>query len=127
MKWLLNNKMKPVSKSDRRIANIYDTEFKPWVSASGENTGESLLQLNDANPDGVGFHVYRMAPGITTTPHRHTEDEEFFLLEGDLRDNDGTAYRVGDLVWMKKDTEHCSYSENGCTLLVYIGCAETPV
>ncbi|MGB1010404.1 MAG: cupin domain-containing protein [Thiolinea sp.] len=119
--------MKPIVKEDRRVANIYKTAFKPWETESGGDTGESLIQLNSAYADGVGFHVYRMAPGTTTTPHRHTEDEEFYVLEGELTDNDGTTYRQGDLVWLKKDTEHYSYSEKGCTLIVYIKTAEVPV
>jgi len=119
--------MKNVSKAERRIANIHDTEFKQWSLEDGGNSGQSLLQLNSDYPDGVGFHVFKMAPGTTTEAHRHTEDEEFYVLEGDLTDNDGTTYRQGDLVWMEKGTEHSSYSENGCTLIVYIQKAEVPV
>ena len=85
------------------------------------------MQLNESKPDGVGFHLFRMAPGTTTETHRHTGDEEWFVLEGDLTDNDGTRYEPGDLVWMKEGTEHHSYSEKGCTLVVYIETAETLV
>ncbi len=119
--------MKPIAPADRKVANINTTPFKPWLSTAGESTGESLIQLNAAKQDGVGFHIYRMAPGTTTTPHVHTGDEEFYVLSGELTDNDGTTYREGDLVWLKKGTEHYSYSENGCTLLVYIEVAEVPV
>ena len=47
------------------------------------------------------------------------------MLEGDLKDNDGTCYKAGDLVWMKEGTEHNSCTEHGCTLIVYIKKAET--
>ncbi|OED38895.1 cupin [Chromatiales bacterium (ex Bugula neritina AB1)] len=119
--------MKAVQQNERRIANVNDAEFKPWMNDGGEDSGQSVLQLDNTRGDGVGFHVFRMAPGTTTESHQHMEDEEFFVLEGDLTDNDGTVYRPGDLVWMKKGTEHNSYSENGCTLIVYIGRAEVPV
>ncbi len=119
--------MKSVSNDERRIVNIYNAEFKPWLMEDSSESGQSLLQLNDTNQDGVGFHVFRMEPGTTTEPHHHTEDEEFYVLQGDLTDNDGTKYREGDLVWMKKGTEHCSYTENGCTLIVYIKKAEVSV
>ena len=119
--------MKPIVPEDRRVANSHETAFKPWSSEDGSDTGESLIQINSSGQDGVGFHIYRMAPGTTTTPHRHTEDEEFFVIEGELTDNDGTTYRAGDLVWLKKDTEHYSYSEKGCTLVVYIKTAEVAV
>ena len=119
--------MKTVEKDHRKIINIGAATFKPWVLESGNDSGQSLVQLNSANPDGVGFHLFRMAPGTTTEAHRHAGDEEFYVLDGDLVDNDGTRYEPGDLVWMKEGTEHHSYSENGCTLVVYIAEAETPV
>lgn len=116
--------MKPVADDHRKIVNINDATFKNWESANGEDSGQSFLQLNASNPDGVGFHLFRMAPGTATDSHRHTGDEEWFMLDGDLTDNDGTCYQAGDLVWMKEGTEHNSYSEHGCTLVVYIKEAE---
>ena len=119
--------MKPVPEGHRKIVNLKDAQFKPWELEEGGDSGQSLVQLNESKPDGVGFHLFRMAPGTTTDTHRHTGDEEWFVLEGDLVDNDGTQYKPGDLVWMKEGTEHHSYSENGCTLVVYIETAETLV
>ena len=116
--------MKPVNAGDRKVVNIKEAEFKVWESESGEDSGQSLVQLNTSKPDGVGFHLFRMAPGTTTDSHRHTGDEEWFMIEGDLTDNDGTRYEPGDLVWMKEGTEHNSYTEQGCTLVVYIETAE---
>jgi quercetin dioxygenase-like cupin family protein len=116
--------MKPINGQDRRIANIHTTQFEPLETQDGSLTGQSVLQINDSQPKGVGFHIYKMAAGFTTDAHIHTEDEEFFILEGDIVDNDGTRYVAGDLVWLKKGTEHNSYSEKGCTLVVYIKEAE---
>jgi quercetin dioxygenase-like cupin family protein len=117
--------MKSVASGDRLVANINEAEFKPWVCEDGSvDHSQTVLQLNTARPFGVGFHLYRMAPGTTTAAHRHTGDEEFFVLDGDLTDNDGTEYHPGDLVLMKKGTEHNSTTKNGCTLVVYIEQAE---
>jgi anti-sigma factor ChrR (cupin superfamily) len=66
-----------------------------------------------------------MEPGYTTIPHQHNGNEEFFIVSGDLTDNDGTVYRAGDLVWLKDGTQHCSYSEHGCVIVVYIPDTET--
>jgi anti-sigma factor ChrR (cupin superfamily) len=60
-----------------------------------------------------------MEPGYTTIPHQHNGNEEFFIISGDLTDNDGTVYRAGDLVWLKDGTQHCSYTEKGCVIVVY--------
>ena len=62
----------------------------------------------------------KMEPGYTTIPHQHRGNEEFFMISGEAVDNDGTVYRAGDLVLMKDGTEHCSYTEKGCVILVYL-------
>jgi len=118
--------MKPIENGDRLVANIYTDKFTPLLNSNGKDIGQSVLQLNNEMADGVGFHAYKMAPGMITQAHVHTSHEEFFVLEGDITDNDGTEYITGDLVLLKAGTEHYSTTKNGCTLLVYIPTAETP-
>ena len=110
--------MKPIDGQDRRVANIHRDEFEVWETG-GVDRGESVLQLN-GNEIGRGFHVYKMAPGTTSMPHEHMSDEEFFMISGELVDHDGTVYREGDLVWLKKGTQHSSYTKDGCVIAVYI-------
>ncbi len=119
--------MKPVKSAERRVANIYEAEFKPFVFEDGLELGDSVLQLNDAVPLGTGFHVYRMPAGMTTRPHRHNGDEQFLIIEGELIENDGTVYKAGDLVWLRDATEHSSFTPNGCLLAVHIVALETSV
>ena len=119
--------MKSVQSQDRRIANIYEAEFKPFVYDDGVALGDSVLQLDESLPLGVGFHVYRMAPGMTTRPHRHNGHEQFLILEGELIENDGTVFRKGDLVWLRDGTEHNSRTPDGCLLAVHIAATETTV
>ncbi|WP_373504357.1 cupin domain-containing protein [Aestuariivirga sp.] len=119
--------MKPVNPADRRVANIYEAAYTPFVFEDGMTMGDSVLQLNDAEPLGVGFHVYRMPAGMTTRPHRHNGHEQFLILDGELIENDGTVFRKGDLVWLRDGTEHCSYTPNGCLLAVHIAATETTV
>lgn len=118
--------MKPIGTGQRLVANINTDAFKPLLNSKGKDIGQSILQLNDEKQPGVGFHAYRMAPGMSTQAHVHTSNEEFFVLEGDISDNDGTEYKAGDLVLMKAGTEHNSTTKNGCTLLVYIPTQEEP-
>jgi len=115
----------PIAEGQRLVANIYDkSNYTPFVSDGIASETESILQLDTTKAAGVGFHVYRMAAGCVTTPHEHTDDEHFLVLEGDITDNDGYQYRVGDLVLLKRGTEHYSKSRNGCTLAVFIGTPE---
>ncbi len=119
--------MKTIEKQDRLVASIHDTKFKPFSMGSTASDGETYLSLDSDCPPGCGFHVYRMAPGATTTPHEHTCDEHFLVLKGELTDNDGFTYRQGDLVLLKKGTQHSSYSENGCVLAVFIATPEVAI
>ena len=116
--------MQNIHPDDRRVVNIHSDDFKPLDGKAGPSAHESALQINSHDKLGVGFHVYRMQPGTTTTPHEHTQDEEVLVLEGELTDNDGYVYKTGDLVWLKKGTQHSSHSEHGALLAVYIGTAE---
>lgn len=119
--------MKAVPPEDRRVANIYSADFKPFVFDDGLKLGDAVLQLNDDLPMGVGFHVYRMPAGMTSRPHRHNGHEQFLILEGELIENDGTKFKKGDLVWLRDGTEHCSHTPNGCLLAVHIANSETTV
>ena len=114
--------MKAIDEKLRAVANIKSGEFVPFLSDDGEMDGE-VLQVNGGKT-GYGFHVYRMLPGQRTIPHTHVGDEEFFILEGDLRDHDGYEYKPGDLVCLKSGTAHYSISEKGCTLVVFLPAAE---
>ena len=118
--------MKPVKAGDRVVVNIQEAEYVPFVMESGETSG-SVLQLDDSKRPGVGFHIYHMPPGCRTTPHEHAGDEHFYVISGEMVDNDGTVYRPGDLVLMKKGSQHYGYTERGCTMVVYIETPETAV
>ena len=111
--------MKPVAEGERLKINLADVEFEPYISDSGKADGLAF-QLDRGKRLGTGFHLYKMEPGYTTIPHRHRGNEEFFIISGEAVDNDGSVYRAGDLVLMKDGTEHCSYSKNGCVILVYL-------
>ena len=53
-------------------------------------------------------------------PHIHQGTEEFLMLEGELTDDDGTVFQAGDFVRFEPNSEHSSFSENGCTALVIL-------
>ena len=109
--------MDPIASDDRRVANIRTGTYEPFVDADGRHDGD-VLQVNPSNRRGYGFHVYRMAPGHTTTAHEHIGDEEFLIIEGELVDHDGYKYGPGDLVWLRSGTKHHSYSPGGCLIAV---------
>ncbi len=119
--------MQSIEPTDRRIANIHQVAFTPFVYPDGVTLGDTVLQLDHDQPLGVGFHVYRMPPGMTTRGHRHNGHEQFLILEGELHESDGTILRAGDMVFYHDGSEHNSYTPGGCLLAVHIAGPETPV
>ena len=111
--------MKPINAQDRRVINLKEAVFTPYDPDETGEQGTSFLNLNPDMDQGIGFYIYRMAPGSHSAPHRHGGAEEFYVIEGDLRDHDGTLYRAGDVVWLAPGTVHNSFSENGCTVAVF--------
>lgn len=112
--------MKPVAPEQRQVVNIHTADYLPFDDLHGQ----SYLQLDSAFAPGSGFHIFKMEPGTTTTPHEHTCDEQWLMLEGELIDNDGTHYKPGDFVLMKKGTQHSSSTVDGCLLAVFIATPE---
>ncbi len=119
--------MKPIDRHDRRIANIRDAAFRPFVYPDGVALGDEILQLDDGRPLGEGFHVYRMPAGMVTRAHRHNGHEQFLILEGELHESDGTILRAGDMVFYRDGSEHHSFTPGGCLLAVHIAGPEIAV
>lgn len=119
--------MRAIGSEDRKIANISDAAFEPFVYPDGMALGDAVLQLDDSQELGIGFHVYRMPPGMTTRGHRHNGHEQFLILEGELHESDGTILKKGDLVFYRDGSEHNSYTPNGCLLAVHIAGPEVTV
>ncbi len=102
----------------RKVANIKNLEWEIL-----EQTGlpdEKVWWYNlSYDPDiGVGSYLYKMAPGARSNPHEHAGPEEFFILEGDLVDNDGFKYKEGDFVSLSGGSRHESVSPSGCIIVV---------
>lgn len=116
--------MQPIAEGERVVVNIDEAPFRPFMADGAEVAGQSVLQLDRSLPDGIGFHIYRMAPGSASQPHEHTGDEQFLVVEGELEDHDGHVYRKGDLVLLKRGTRHSSSTRTGCTLAVFVASPE---
>jgi anti-sigma factor ChrR (cupin superfamily) len=119
--------MRDITEAGRKIANIHDAAYEPFVYPDGAAYGDVVLQLNTDAPLGTGFHVYRMPAGMTTRGHRHNGHEQFLILEGELHESDGRVLKAGDLVFYRDRSEHASYTLNGCLLAVHIAGPEIAV
>ena len=67
-----------------------------------------------------GTYISKLEPGTKTIPHIHKGYEEFFILEGELIDSDGTIFNKGDFVTFEPGTKHSSHTEKGCLILTFM-------
>ncbi|MFH1246246.1 MAG: cupin domain-containing protein [Candidatus Liptonbacteria bacterium] len=76
----------------------------------------------------TGFRVslQRLPPGFVAPKHRHTDFEWVYILEGTLQDEFG-SYGKGTFKVNPKGSVHKSYSEHGCTLIVFMRGTHEPV
>lgn len=105
--------------ADLRTVATFDPEgfeLMQQDSLPGEQVWWRNISFDEAT--GQGSYLMIMAPGTRSNPHRHNGPEEFYMVEGDLVDCDGTTYRAGDFISLKGGSAHESHSPSGCKIVV---------
>ena len=80
----------------------------------------SWHKISQNQNTGVGSYVLKMAPGARSLKHKHQNYEEFYVLDGELIDEDNTTLKKGDFISYKPVSKHSSFSKKGCLLLVFL-------
>ena len=113
--------------SFRTVVNVANATFgaapphgMASKTAAPGASGRAYCNISYDPQSGHGCYLLRMAPGASSAPHEHVGYEEFFMLDGELTDNDGTVYRRGDFVSLKPGSKYVSHTASGCTLAVFI-------
>ena len=70
--------------------------------------------------------LIRMQAGAVLPAHRHSEPEECYVVQGDLRDGD-LRLGAGDYIRFEGDTSHSISSQEGCLLFVTASLHDRPV
>jgi anti-sigma factor ChrR (cupin superfamily) len=91
----------------------------PWMH--GGAPGVEIRQLFRDGQTGRSTMLVRMEPGATFPAHHHADDEQCYVLKGDIRWGD-VVYEEGDFVVMAKNTTHPEIrSVTGNLLLIIAG------
>ena len=69
---------------------------------------------------GQGSYILKMDPGAKTLAHEHVNYEEFYILDGELKDADGQIFKKGDFVTFEPGSTHSSYTKKGCLIFVFM-------
>tara|TARA_B100000963_G_scaffold361036_1_gene394514 strand:- start:36 stop:380 length:345 start_codon:yes stop_codon:yes gene_type:complete len=104
----------------RKIINPFKIEFTPFNSYGKPIAGMSWHKISYNQKTGVGSYILKMDPGTRSLKHKHQNYEEFYVLEGELIDEDNTTFNKGDFISYKPGSEHSSFSKKGCVLLVFL-------
>lgn len=99
----------PVGES-RAIAPSAD-----WTPLPG-SPGWSVRPLLTA--PGLSTQLMRVEPGLFSAPHAHDRDEQIYILDGSLEDDDGTAHPAGTFIVRAAGVVHSGGSRDGATMLV---------
>ena len=104
----------------RKITNLDKLDFKPFDKYGEPIKGWYWHKISFDEKTNFGTYISKLEPGTKTIPHKHIGYEEFFVLEGELIDSDGTVFKTGDLVTFQPDSAHGSHTETGCLLITFM-------
>ncbi|MBO67362.1 MAG: cupin [Acidiferrobacteraceae bacterium] len=108
------------SQKSRTVIRTTDKQFVAYDRYGKILPGVKWLPLNlDAQSDRE-IYLIEFEPGSSSHPHIHKGTEEFLVLKGCLKDNDGSVFQPGDFVQFQPGSKHSSHSDDGCTLLVIL-------
>ena len=101
----------------REIIKTASTPFEVYDLDGPVQEDMSKLQLSYDQETSQGAYMMRMKPGAETIRHVHKRREEYFIIEGDVVESDGTELGPGDYVIYQPGSEHNSRTVNGCLLI----------
>ena len=104
----------------RKITKLDHLKFKPFNKYGKSIKGRSWHKISFDKKTNFGTYISKLDPGTKTLPHIHTGHEEFFILEGELIDSDGTIFKKGDFVSYQPNSSHSSYTKKGCLILTFM-------
>ncbi len=94
-----------------------DTEHLPWRELPV--TGITWKKLRFDPASGASTVLLKFAPGARYLAHAHPAGEEYYVLEGTLRDGANT-WGAGAYVRHPPGSRHAPSSDDGCLVLVIL-------
>ena len=104
---------------NRKITDPYNVKFEPFDNYGSVVSGMRWHKITYDNETGQGTYILKMDAKTKSLPHKHTNYEEFIMLDGELVDPDNKIFKKGDFVTFIPGSSHSSYTKNGCLILVF--------
>lgn len=102
------------------ITNLLRDKLVPYTleGYTAENKCQWLPVSFNAETQ-CGSYYFQLLPGAVTVPHVHPGYEEFYVLEGEAVESDGTVIKAGDFISFPPNSYHNTRSDKGCLVLVF--------
>ena len=104
----------------RLITKTSKIKFKPFDNYGNVFKGMDWHKITYDKKTGQGSYILKLKPNTRTPFHKHSNYEEFYILDGQLIDKDNAKFNKGDFISYKPGTYHSSYTKTGCKLLVFM-------
>ena len=111
----------------RKITNPFNVKFEPFDNYGSVIPGMNWHKITYNKETGQGTYILKMDPKTKSLPHLHINYEEFIMLDGELIDLDNKIFKKGDIVTFEPDSNHSSYTKNGCLILVFMREKNKPI
>jgi len=104
----------------RQIIEIKQEKLLAYNRYGTVSKGLKWLLLSKVEKLEHEVFIVQFEAGSSSNLHRHKGYEEFYVLDGELIDDDGKVFKKGDYIKFETGSEHSSYSKTGCTILVIL-------
>ena len=104
----------------RRIIETKHEYFSPYNRFGAVSNDLKWLPLSKDEKLEHEVFIVQFEPESSSSLHKHKGYEEFYVIDGELIDDDGKVFKKGDYIKFEKGSEHSSFSKKGCTLLVIL-------
>ena len=104
----------------KKIIETEHETFSPYNRDGTVSSGLNWLPLSKDEKLEHEVFIVQFEPESYSSLHKHKGYEEFYVIDGELIDDDGKVFKKGDYIKFEKGTKHSSYSKTGCTLLVIL-------
>ena len=104
----------------RRIIETKHEYFSPYNRYGTVSSDLKWLPLSKDEKLEDEVFIVQFEPESSSSLHKHKGYEEFYVIDGELIDDDGKVFKKGDYIKFEKGTKHSSYSKTGCTILVIL-------
>ncbi|WP_371493598.1 cupin domain-containing protein [Kitasatospora sp. NBC_00374] len=101
---------------------LENLDWVRWVQPGRAGVEVCPIYTTEA-PQSASAFLVRMAPGAHGDLHEHTGYELMFVLSGELCNDNGDRYGVGDLIVEEPGSVHRVRTDTGC---VALGVREAP-